>query len=56
MSYSSGAAAHRLDPQAARPLPQAVESLDDIARFLKSHLSPGMPMSGLPPAPSPCRR
>lgn len=28
-------------------LPQAVESLDDIARFLKSHLSPGAP-----PAPS----
>ncbi len=34
-------------------LPQAVESLDDIARFLKSHLSPGMPGPGLPPAPSP---
>jgi len=34
-------------------LPQAVESLDDIARFLKSHLIPGTPMPGTPPAPTP---
>ncbi len=26
-------------------LPQAIESLDDIARFLKTRLNPGMPMS-----------
>ncbi len=31
-------------------LPQAVESLDDIARFLKAHLSPAMPMPSLSPA------
>jgi len=29
-------------------LPQAIESLDDIARFLKSHLSPGGHMTGMP--------
>jgi acetyl esterase/lipase len=34
-------------------LPQAVESLDDIARFLKSHLSPDMPGVWLTPAPAP---
>ena len=33
-------------------LPQAVESLDDIARFLKAHLGRGMPVPGLPPAPA----
>ena len=31
-------------------LPEAVASLDDIARFLKAHLSPGMPPR-TPPAP-----
>ncbi len=34
-------------------LPQAAESLDDVARFLKSHLSPGMPGPGLSPVSTP---
>ena len=34
-------------------LPQAVESLDDIARFLRSHLSPGMLQPARSPASSP---
>lgn len=32
-------------------LPQTAASLDDIARFLKSHLNPGLPMPGAAPAP-----
>lgn len=34
-------------------LPQAIASLDDIARFLKAHLGLGMPMPELSPAPLP---